>query len=340
MDIYPLFRSALFRLDPETAHQLTLSLIGFAGRVQPVRGLLRALFHTPDDPVEVFGVRFKNRIGLAAGYDKDAYGWKGLACLGFGHVEVGTITPRAQPGNPRPRVFRLISQRAVINRMGFPGKGMEYAAHHLQGKPPYGMVVGVNIGKNKDTPLESAVDDYVTLIKTFVPLAGYLAVNVSSPNTPGLRSLQRRQALVDLLGPVNAARKEQEVQLGRKVPVLVKIAPDLNDVELDDALAAILDSGMDGVIATNTTVERPSEVIGHPRVGETGGLSGDPLMPISLRMVKEIVCRTGGKLPVVGVGGIRTPESAWRMLDAGATLVQVYTGLIYDGPGIVRRMVR
>lgn len=336
--MYRVFRPFLFKLDPETAHRLTLRLISLAGAFAPVRALLHAYFRTPDRPVEAFGLRFKNPIGLAAGYDKDADGWKGLASLGFGHVEVGTITPRPQPGNPKPRVFRLIPQRAVINRMGFPGRGMAYAAGHLHGRPPYGMVLGVNIGKNKDTPLDTATADYLSLVDEFAPLAGYLAINVSSPNTPGLRSLQTRQALLDLLGPVDAARKLQEARLGRRVPVLVKLAPDLDDHALDEALSAVLDTGMDGVIAANTTTGRPAEVSAHPRAGETGGLSGDPLGAISLGMVRKIVARTAGRLPVIGVGGISTPAGARQMLDSGAVLVQVYTGLVYEGPGLVKRI--
>lgn len=340
--MYPLFRSVLFRLDPETAHGLTLRLVRLAGQIPPVRGFLRRFFAGPTRPVQAYGLTFANPVGLAAGYDKDALGWRGLAALGFGHIEVGTITPRPQQGNPRPRLFRLVSERAVINRMGFPGRGADFVARQLTGgmnpPRPSGLVLGVNLGKNKDTPLADAAGDYLGLLRTFAPLADYLAINVSSPNTVGLRRLQARDALQELLLALAAQRRLEVKRLGRPVPLLVKLAPDLTDAELDDALQAIQCAGMDGVIATNTTIRR--EGVPARWANEAGGLSGAPLRPLSTALVGKIAARTGNRLPVIGVGGIASAEDARAMLDAGACLVQVYTGLIYAGPALVKMILR
>ena len=338
MRIYPFFRRLLFRLDPEQAHGLTLQMVRLAGMLPPVRGLLGAWFAASQRPAQAFGLRFRNPVGLAAGYDKDGLGWRGLACLGFGHIEIGTVTLRPQEGNPRPRIFRLPEDRGVINRMGFPGRGAAFVARQLQGKRPAGLVLGVNIGKNKDTPLEEAAQDYLSLMRQFAPLADYLAVNVSSPNTVGLRRLQARDLLEALLGALAQERQVQVQGLGRAVPVLVKLAPDLEQAELEDALAAIQSSGMDGVIATNTTIRR--EGLRSPRAGESGGLSGAPLHAHSLAMVRQIAALTQGRLPVVGAGGVMGPSDARAMLEAGAALVQVYTGLIYAGPGLVGDILR
>lgn len=335
--MYPMFRRLLFRLEPERAHNLTLALIRQAGALPPIERLLRRAFAAPTFPVDAFGLRFYNPVGLAAGYDKDGLGWRGLACLGFGHVEVGTVTPRPQPGNPRPRVFRLPEDRALINRMGFPGKGADFVARQVARRRPEGLIVGVNLGKNKDTPLDAAVDDYLALVRQFAPIADYLALNVSSPNTVGLRRLQARQALADLLAPLQAERQAQQSGLGRRLPLLVKLAPDLDDTELDDALDVIEQAGLDGVIATNTTLERPG--LKSPQAGEAGGLSGAPLHSLSLRIVSEIHRRTAGRLPIVAAGGVIDAAGARRFLDAGAVLVQIYTGMIYAGPGLVKSIL-
>jgi dihydroorotate dehydrogenase len=351
--MYRFFRPLLFKLDPETAHGLTLQLIRLAGIFPPLHWLLQAMFAAPEKPVEVFGLKFKNPVGLAAGYDKDGVAMRGLATLGFGHLEIGTVTPCPQPGNPNPRLFRLVEDQAVINRMGFPGKGAEYVAVSLRGaqrrsNPRPGeseiglpasqarndTILGVNLGKNKDTPLENAADDYVMLMKRFMPLADYLAINISSPNTVGLRRLQGREMLETLLGQISATRGT----LHMSRPVLVKLAPDLNDEELDDALGALLDNGMDGVIATNTTLGR--EGLQSKYQNETGGLSGRPLTVQSEAVLSKIVKRLDGRIPVISVGGIMSPEDAKRRLDMGAALVQVYTGLIYAGPGLVQKIVR
>ena len=336
--VYPLLRSFLFRLDPERAHGLTLGLIRLAGGLAPVRTFLRAGFAGPSRPVQAFGLSFRNPVGLAAGYDKDGLGWRGLACLGFGHIEVGTVTAEPQEGNPRPRLFRLPGERALINRMGFPGRGAEFVKQRLQGPRPQGLILGVNLGKNKTTPLERAAEDYVRLARTFLPLADYLAVNVSSPNTAGLRQLQARDALESLLEAMAAERRSWGSQpRGQPKPILVKLAPDLSDAELDDALGAVLAAGMDGVISTNTTLGRGG--IRSPLAGEAGGLSGAPLCSCSTQMVRKIIQRSAGKLPVIGVGGILGPADAREKLDAGASLVQVYTGLVYRGPGLVKEIL-
>ena len=331
--MYPRIRPLLFRLEAETAHAWTLRLIRL-GSYPPFAALLRAAYAAPAKPVEAFGLHFRNPVGLAAGYDKDGLAWRGLACLGFGHIEVGTVTPRPQPGNPRPRLFRLVEDRALINRMGFPGRGADFVARQVAREKPRGLILGVNLGKNKDTPLEEAARDYLELVRLFSPLADYLAVNVSSPNTVGLRRLQGRRELEGLLGAVAAERERQKV----KPPVLVKLAPDLADEELDDALEVLLRTGMDGVIATNTTLARPG--LRSARRSEEGGLSGEPLQHRSLEVLGRIVKRLEGKLPIVSVGGILTPSDAKARLEAGAVLVQVYTGLVYAGPGLVRDMIR
>ena len=334
--MYALVRSLLFRLEAERAHGLTLRAIRLAGSLPVMPAVLRRLYAAPERPVQAFGLRFKNPVGLAAGYDKDGLGWRGLACLGFGHIEVGTVTLRPQAGNPQPRIFRLREDRALINRMGFPGLGAEAVARHLPARRPPGLVLGVNLGKNKDTPLEQADQDYLALLRIFAPLADYLAINVSSPNTVGLRRLQARDMLEGLLAALIAERAAQVHSLGKKLPLLVKLAPDLTDDELEDALVAIVNAGVDGVIATNTTLSRQDV---HSRLaGESGGLSGAPLTTRSRIMVAQIVQRTAGRLPVIGVGGIMNPADAQAMLDAGACLVQVYTGLVYAGPGLVHRI--
>ncbi len=335
VNLYPFFRSLLFKLDPEVAHQLTLQLVRMAGLILPSRWLLEAMFSAPEKPVQAFGLTFKNPVGLAAGYDKDGVAVRGLAALGFGHLELGTVTPRPQPGNPKPRVFRLIEERGVINRMGFPGRGMQFVREQLSviSKRPSGVVLGLNLGKNKDTPLENAADDYLTLLRAFAPIADYLAINVSSPNTVGLRRLQGRERLEKLLDAIASERQTLAV----KRPLLVKIAPDLTDEELDDALGAILDKGMDGVIATNTTLGR--EGVRSLLRAESGGLSGTPLTALSDSVLKKVVARVNGRVPVVAVGGIMTPADAKRKLELGAALIQVYTGLIYAGPGLVRKIV-
>lgn len=349
--MYSLFRPLLFRLEPEQAHFLTLQALRLVGLIPPVRWLAALPFRTPLKPVNVFGLTFKNPVGLAAGYDKDGVAVRGLAALGFGHVEVGTVTPLAQEGNPKPRVFRLVEDEAVINRMGFPGKGAAYVEGQLQayrareGNSFAGrwlarrnMILGVNLGRNKSTPNEEAVLDYLALVQNFSPYADYLTINISSPNTVGLRQLQGRAALEGLLFQIHAQRKWEEERLQKPLPVLVKLAPDLTDPELDDAIEVILNSKMDGIIVTNTTLAR--EGLRSDSRGESGGLSGAPLRVRSEAVLRQTVKRVNGKIPVVSAGGIMNPDDAKRRLDAGAALVQVYTGLIYRGPALVKEIVK
>ena len=334
--MYAALRPLLFRMDPEDAHALTLKLMRLVGRFPPLGALLRAWFSAPDKLVQAFGLTFPNPVGLAAGYDKDGLAWRGLACLGFGHIEVGTVTLLAQAGDPKPRLFRLPENHALINRMGFPGEGAERVAARLGRKRTERLVLGVNLGKNKDTPLETAAGDYLSLMDIFAPLADYLAINVSSPNTVGLRRLQARDALNNLLELL--LKRRAELDLKKRLPLLVKLAPDLDQQELDDALDVLLSTGVEGVIATNTTVSRAG--LDSPLASESGGLSGAPLGGRSTNMIRQIHLRTGGKLPIIGVGGVMGADHAKAKLDAGATLVQVYTGLVYAGPGLVRKIKR
>jgi dihydroorotate dehydrogenase len=348
--MYNFVRPLLFRLDPERAHALTLSALRLTGALPPVLWGVSRFFKSPPKPVSAFGLTFKNPVGLAAGYDKDGLALRGLGALGFGHIEIGTVTPRPQPGNPPPRLFRLVEDEAVINRLGFPGKGADYVAGRLL---PYGMlrdrrggyapprndiVIGVNLGKNKDTPLEEAANDYLMLMRRFMVLADYLTINVSSPNTVGLRRLQGRALLEALLDAVARGRRAIAAGQAGNAPILVKLAPDLTDEELDDALGVILDKGMDGLIVTNTTLGRQGLRSGHQ--GQGGGLSGAPLRVRSEAVLRQAVRRVDGRIPVVSAGGIMSPEDAKRRLDMGAALVQVYTGLVYRGPGLVQEIIQ
>lgn len=333
-----IFRPALFRLAPETAHQLTLNMIGLAGKIPPIRTAITRYFSPQSSqPVQAFGLTFPNAVGLAAGYDKDAQSIAGLSALGFGHIEVGTITPRPQRGNPKPRVFRLVEDQGVINRMGFPGRGADACIHHLSNTPPTGAILGINIGKNKDTPLGQAAGDYTSLIEQLAPFADYFTINISSPNTIGLRELQHAKYLTGLLAEIKTARDRQTKQINRHLPLLVKLAPDMTTAELHEALDVILPSGIEGIIATNTTLSRPALTSRYR--DETGGLSGQPLRELATRTIAHIADYTQNALPVIGVGGIASEQDAREKLDAGATLVQVYTGLIYRGPGLVKEIV-
>lgn len=337
--MYKTLRPLIYCLTPEQAHHVTIAMLRLAGAIPPAAAFLRLVFKSRNSgpAVQAFGLNFTNPIGMAAGYDKDGLGWRGLACLGFSHIELGTVTPLPQPGNPQPRLYRLVEDHAVINRMGFNNRGAEFLARKMRGPRPKGLVLGVNIGKNKVTPLENASQDYLSLLRTFAPLADYLAVNVSSPNTPGLRSLQTRAALSEILAPLSAERDLQAQRLGRPVPVLVKLAPDLNEEELDGALEAILEHRMDGVIINNTTLSRPP--LRSKYAQETGGLSGVPLTALSLEMTRLVARKLNGRLPIVASGGIMNADDARARLDAGATLLQVYTGLIYEGPGLVKQIL-
>ncbi len=334
--MYRLVRPLLFRLDPETAHGLTLALLRRAGRNSLLSNLLRAVWAVRDPRLEVstFGLRFANPIGLAAGYDKNGRAVAGLAALGFGHVEVGTVTRQPQMGNPRPRIRRAPSSDALINWMGFPNQGIDSLIADSRTWPRQPLRVGINLGKGTATPLERAAEEYSDLVRRAHGHADYLAINVSSPNTQGLRQLQSRAWAADLLKAVAATRDD----LQPRVPLLVKIAPDLSPAEIDDLLAAIDAAGVDGVIATNTTVSRDG--LPDEARGLAGGLSGAPLGARSTEVIRTIAHRTGGRLPIIGVGGVDSVEAALEKLRAGATLIQLYTGLIYRGPGLAAAINR
>jgi dihydroorotate dehydrogenase len=329
--MYARLRPVLFRLDPERAHALTLLLLAAAGSSAAGRRWLRAAAGPrPSTPsIGLFGLSFPNRLGLAAGYDKDGRAVRGLSSLGFGHVEVGTDTLRPQPGNPRPRIFRLTEDEALVNRMGFPNAGMEALIRRLARRDARPVITGVNLGKGRDTPLQSAGEDYAALVRGLGPWADYLAVNISSPNTPGLRDLQGRRWLEGLLDQVDEARRG----LDRRVPVLVKLSPDLSEGELAEAVEVTMAKGIDGIIATNTTVARQG--LRSARWAEAGGLSGGPLFQRSRSVVEAIGRRSQGGLPIVAAGGISTGAEARAMIDAGASLVQIYTALVYRGPRVV-----
>ena len=325
---YALARPALFRLDPERAHALALACLAAAMRDTRVALALRRVL-VVEKPVEAFGLRFANRVGLAAGLDKNGLALNGWAALGFSHVEVGTVTPRAQPGNPRPRVFRLPADQALINRMGFPNDGAAAVAARLSLRPP-GLVVGGNIGKGRDTPLEEALEDYLAAATTLGPVVDYLTINVSSPNTPGLRLLQT---------PEHLATSVRELRRATQRPILVKLAPDLDLDVLPELVAAVREAGAAGLIATNTTTSRLGLRYPSPLAIEPGGLSGPPVACQAEAMTARLATLAGPDLVVVSAGGISTPADVQARLAAGATLVQVYTSLIYQGPGLVPRLL-
>jgi dihydroorotate dehydrogenase len=325
-----LARPVLFQLGPETAHELTLGGLSALGAVPGLPAALRGLTRAdrPALRTRVAGLDFPNPVGLAAGMDKDAAAISGLFALGFGSLEVGTVTPRPQPGNPRPRVFRIPEHQALVNRMGFNNHGAEAMARRLQAARWRPGPVGVNLGKNKDTPLEEATLDYLAGARSLAPLADYVALNLSSPNTPGLRSLQAPEVLGGLLRAVRAEVK------GR--PMFLKIAPDLADEAVDEVVQVALASGTDGLICTNTTLARPFE---HPVAREAGGLSGRPLTQRSTEVIRRAFRAAGGRLPIIGVGGIFDAADAWAKIAAGASLVQLYTGFVYGGPRLVEEVL-
>ncbi|MDY0068515.1 MAG: quinone-dependent dihydroorotate dehydrogenase [Porticoccaceae bacterium] len=328
--MYSLLRKALFALPPETSHEISLDLLGVAERLRILPWGTRSL---PDLPVEVMGLRFPNPVGLAAGLDKNGDYFNALGALGFGFVEIGTVTPRPQPGNPRPRLFRLPEGEAIINRMGFNNLGVDHLVDRVK-RRRYGGVLGINIGKNADTPVERAVEDYLACLGKVHPHADYITVNISSPNTPGLRTLQFGDSLARLLSPLVAARDRLDSAGGRRVPLAVKIAPDMDEEEIRATARVLVEQGVDGVIATNTTLSRAG--VEHlPLAAQAGGLSGAPLRDRSTAVIGTLADELAGRLPIIGVGGICAGEDAAAKIRAGASLVQVYTGFIYRGPGLV-----
>lgn len=332
--MYNLARELLFKLSPETSHDLSLDLIGAGGRL----GLNALLCKKPSAlPVTVMGLEFPNPVGLAAGLDKNGAAIDGFAQLGFGFVEIGTVTPRPQPGNPKPRLFRLPEAQAIINRMGFNNFGVDNLLDNVKAAK-YKGVLGINIGKNFDTPVENAVDDYLKCLDKVYQHASYVTVNVSSPNTPGLRSLQFGDSLKQLLAALNQRQTQLTVQYGKRVPLAIKIAPDMSDEEIALVAQALLDTGMDGVIATNTTLGR--EGVETLAFGDqAGGLSGAPVREKSTHVVKVLADSLAGKLPIIAAGGITEGQHAAEKIAAGASLVQIYSGFIYKGPALIRESI-
>jgi len=338
--VYSLIRPLLFALDAERSHNLTLRLLRTVNCIPGARALLRRSYadRIPPLPVEVMGLHFPNPVGLAAGLDKEAHCLAPLTSFGFGFLELGTVTPQPQPGNPKPRLFRLTRHAAIINRMGFNSSGLAVFLANLAVQPRRG-VIGINLGKNKLTPDAHALDDYLTGLRAVYAHAGYVTLNVSSPNTPGLRALQQEAPLAALLA---ALKNEQEILTrthGRHVPIALKIAPDLDDNEIDRIARLLVAHRMDAVIATNTTITRPG-LEHEPLASETGGLSGQPLHALSTQVIRRLYASLQGRIPIIGVGGIGNADHAWEKLVAGADLIQLYTAFIYRGPGVVSEIVR
>ena len=335
---YALTRPFLFGLDAETAHELTMDMLA-RGQRTPLQW---AWCNTRvDDPIELAGLTFPNRVGMAAGLDKNARVIDALGAMGFGFVEVGTVTPKAQPGNPKPRMFRLPEQRALINRLGFNNEGLDAFVRNVQqarfreqpGSGPR-MLLGLNIGKNASTPIENATSDYLTCLDGVYPHADYVTVNISSPNTQNLRALQSDEALDGLLGAIAERREVLARQSGQRRPIFVKIAPDLTEEQVSVIAATLQRHGMDGVIATNTTIARGA-VKGLRHAEETGGLSGAPVLESSNHVIRQLRAALGSRFPIIGVGGVMSPDDAVSKIRAGADVVQIYTGLIYEGPALV-----
>ncbi|MHB1084579.1 MAG: quinone-dependent dihydroorotate dehydrogenase [Thiobacillus sp.] len=332
--LYPLIRSALFSLDPEDAHGFTLASMDAAHAL----GLLKLLPRAQGKPLQVMGIDFPNAVGLAAGLDKDGAHINTLGALGFGFIEIGTVTPRPQPGNPKPRLFRLPVAEALINRMGFNNLGVDNLVRNVEASGFKG-VLGINIGKNKDTPNEHAMDDYLACLDKVYAHASYVTVNISSPNTQNLRDLQKDEALDALLSAIKLRQSELAQRHSRYVPIALKIAPDLDDTQIAAIAALLMMHRIDAVIATNTTLARDA-VAGLPNADEAGGLSGRPVRAASTRVITALTHHLKGEVPIIGVGGILSGDDAQEKIGAGAELVQLYTGLIYRGPGLVRECVQ
>ena len=331
---YSVLRSLLFRFSPETSHDLSLEWMSAVHRLKLLTPFISDI---PNDPCKVMGIHFPNRVGLAAGLDKNADHINALGALGFGFLELGTVTPRPQPGNPKPRLFRLVDERAIINRMGFNNKGIDHLVERVK-RRQYDGPIGINIGKNFDTPVENANSDYLHGLRAAYPHATYITVNVSSPNTPGLRSLQFGESLNSLLDVLKEQQALLAQQFGRYVPLVIKIAPDMNDEEISLVGESLKARELDGVIAGNTTLDRESVKL-SPFAGEAGGLSGAPLTQKSTHVISQLKSVLGDSLPIIGVGGIMSGEQAVEKIEAGASLVQLYTGFIYEGPTLIRECV-
>lgn len=332
--MYPLIRKILFKFDAETIHEKTIHSLKNTGSF-PFSFLYKS--RVASKPVEVMGIKFPNPVGLAAGLDKNGECINAFDGMGFGFVEIGTVTPKPQPGNEKPRIFRLPEANAVINRMGFNNKGVDYLIEQVR-KAKFKGVLGINIGKNKNTPEENAKDDYIICMRKVYDYATYITINISSPNTPGLRSLQYGDALNELLSAIKVEQKTLAKQYNKYIPIAVKIAPDLTEEEVNDIAQCLIANDIDAVIATNTTLAR--DQVSHLEHGsEMGGLSGQPVREKSTEVIKLLAKALDNKMPIIGVGGIDSAESAQEKLAAGASLVQVYTGFIYQGPGLVGDIV-
>lgn len=337
--MFKLVRSILFQFDPEKIHYSTVRMIHITLLIPGMKALWNKLYRVKDERLKrtLFGVTFENPVGLAAGFDKNASMYNDLAYCGFGFIEIGTVTPKGQPGNDKPRLFRLREDEAIINRMGFNNEGVENAVENLK-KRKTNVIIGGNIGKNKVTPNESATDDYVTSFHALFDYVDYFVVNVSSPNTPNLRALQEKEPLKQLLGTL----QELNDQKPARKPILLKIAPDLTDEQLDDIIEIVREVNLDGVIATNTTISREGLKTPKERVEEigAGGVSGKPVRKRSTEVIRYLSEKSGKAFPIIGVGGIHSAEDALEKLEAGADLVQIYTGFIYEGPKLVRNINR
>lgn len=338
--MFKLVRSFLFLMSAEKAHHVTLSMLSFLIAIPGVGAIIKAIYKNQNQkPVQAFGINFPNKVGLAAGFDKNAKYLKVMQTLGFGHVEIGTVTPLAQAGNDLPRLFRLIEDEAVINRMGFNNDGVDAIAERLKSRPK-GLIVGGNIGKNKVTPNEKAIDDYKICFDKLYPYVDYFTVNVSSPNTPGLRELQDKKPLMEILNALIEMRKTKVEQGQLRLPILLKIAPDLTNEQLDDIVTLTLETGIDGIVATNTTISREGLKASKESVEAIGmgGLSGKPVMKRSTEVLDYLHKRLHGKVELIGVGGILTAADAKEKFEKGAVLVQVYSGFIYEGPALIKKI--
>jgi len=335
MNIYPLLRPLLFSLDPETAHHLTLELLKLSHQTGLSRLTIPKL---AEQPVTVMGLRFKNPLGLAAGLDKNGDYIDALADLGFGFIEIGTVTPRPQPGNPKPRLFRLPEHQAIINRMGFNNLGVDHLLNQVKNRRFQG-ILGINIGKNADTAIENATEDYLLGLRKSYALASYISINISSPNTKNLRQLQQGDEIKRLLNALKEEQLKLQVQHGKYTPIALKIAPDLSDDEIVHIAELLMEFDFDGVIATNTTIAR-DKVQHHKHGAESGGLSGAPLKDSSTRVVQRLATTLDGKLPIIAAGGIFSAEDAQQKIQAGASLLQIYSGLIYKGPELLKEILQ
>ncbi len=333
--MYNILKQILFLFDPEKVHNFTFKFIRFWLKVPGIKSVWKKKYVLENEKLHrnVFGLTFKNPVGLAAGFDKNASLYNELGHCGFGFIEVGTVTPEPQPGNPKKRLFRLKKDEALINRMGFNNHGVQEMVQRLKNKNT-DLLIGGNIGKNKTTPNEQASDDYLKSFEALHPYVDYFVVNVSSPNTPNLRALQDKEPLTALLTALNNKNQKQE----RQRPILLKIAPDLTNNQLDDVIDIVLSTNTDGIIATNTTIDRSNLTVENPKDFGPGGLSGKPLRKKATEVIRYLHGHSEGQIPIIGVGGIHSPEDALEKLEAGAELVQLYTGFVYEGPELIRKI--